>query len=337
MQNKIYDYLSYVLMAFFLFMCFQLQLMPMLIAGIVVFSFTNKLYGIISPRVHSRFAHSFTLFAVIFITLLLFSAITVGIYYAVKVGNDRIQNLEDDVYNVLQQLKQYLPAWLNKYIPENMIELKAHLLSWAKQEGSKIFSATSSSAKYLVHVIIGMILGATVAFSFLHRDESVQNEIKPFIGFLKQRISIFSEVFSHVVFAQVKISLVNTFLTTVYIFIALPLFGIDMPYKKTIILLTFLFGLIPVLGNLIVNVVVVALSLTISFKLAVISLLFLVLVHKLEYYVNAKIVGTKLKIAIWELLVAMVLMESIFGVIGLVLAPVIYGYIKGELKHKKII
>ena len=182
-----------------------------------------------------------------------------------------------------------------------------------------------------------MILGAVVAFSFLHNYEKTSEEKKPFLANSLKRISIFSTVFSHVVFAQVKISIINTFLTGLYVIVALPLFNINMPYSKTIILLTFLFGLIPVLGNLIVNVVVVALSLTVSFELSVFSLIFLVVVHKLEYYVNAKIVGTKLKISIWELLIAMVLMESIFGVIGVVLAPVIYGYIKEELKLKLII
>ena len=110
-----------------------------------------------------------------------------------------------------------------------------------------------------------------------------------------------------------------------------------MPYAKSLILLSFLFGLIPVLGNLIINFLVVALSITVSFKLAIFSLLFLVLIHKLEYYINAKIVGSRLHISIWELLISMVVMEAIFSMVGVVLAPAIYGYIKEELKLNKII
>jgi predicted PurR-regulated permease PerM len=335
MHPKIYNYVSYALMAAFLLLCFHLHLMSMLIAGMVVFSITNQLYKLISPRVHSKLSDSLTLAAVISVTLVIFGGLSLAIYYAVKVGNTNIQNLEQDVYNILQQVRQYLPNWLNQYIPEDMIQLKEHVLTWAKNSSSHIFLATSSSAKILVHVIIGMILGALVAFSFLHKDEKII--LKPFNAELLKRISIFANVFSHVVFAQVKISSINTMLTAAYLYIALPLFGIDMPYSKTMVLLTFLFGLIPVLGNLIVNVVVVAISLTVAFKVAVISLIFLIVVHKLEYYINAKIVGSKLKISIWELLIAMVLMESIFGVIGVVLAPVIYGYIKEELKYNEII
>lgn len=334
MQSKTYDYISYLLMATFLLLCFYLNLMSMLIAGMVIFSITNQIYKLINPRVHSKFSDSLTLAAVISVTLIIFGVLSVAIYYAIKVGTN-IQNLEQEVYNILQQVRQYLPTWLNQYIPENIIELKENLLTLAKNSSSNIFSLTSSSAKIFVHVIIGMILGALVAFSFLHKDEKII--LKPFNNSLLKRISIFSNVFSHVVFAQVKISSINTLLTALYIFVALPLFDINMPYAKSIVLLTFLFGLIPVLGNLIVNVVVVAISLTVAFKVAVISLIFLIVVHKLEYYINAKIVGSKLKISIWELLIAMVLMESIFGVIGVVLAPVIYGYIKEELKLKNII
>lgn len=335
MQPKIYNYVSYLLMAAFLLLCFHFRLMPMLIAGMVVFSITNQLYKLISPRVHSKLSHSLTLVAVITVTLLILGGLSLAIYYAVKVGNTNLQNLEQDVYNILQQVRQYFPNWLNHYIPENMIQLKEHILTWAKNSSSHIFLATSSSAKILVHVIIGMILGALVAFSFLHKDEKIV--LKPFNEELLKRISIFANVFSHVVFAQVKIASINTILTAAYLYIALPIFDIDMPYSKTIVLLTFLFGLIPVLGNLVVNVIVVAISLTVSFKLAVISLIFLVVVHKLEYYINAKIVGSRLKISIWELLIAMVIMESIFGVIGVVLGPVVYGYIKEELKYKEII
>ena len=74
-------------------------------------------------------------------------------------------------------------------------------------------------------------------------------------------------------------------------------------------------------------------SLTLSFEVAVFSLIFLVVIHKMEYYINAKIVGSKIKTSIWELLIAMIIMETLFGLIGVAVAPIIYGYIKEELKQ----
>ena len=78
-------------------------------------------------------------------------------------------------------------------------------------------------------------------------------------------------------------------------------------------------------------------SVTLSFKVAIGSLAFLVIIHKLEYYINAKIVGSKIKTSIWELLIAMIVMETLFGLLGVAIAPVIHGYIKEELKLKELI
>jgi predicted PurR-regulated permease PerM len=98
------------------------------------------------------------------------------------------------------------------------------------------------------------------------------------------------------------------------------------------IAVTFMAGLIPVLGNLISNVVVVVVSLSVSPYVAGGSLLYLVTIHKLEYFLNARLVGTQIDARAWELLLAMLLMEAMFGIAGLVAAPIYYAYVKDELK-----
>ncbi|HTH39701.1 MAG TPA: hypothetical protein VL968_02850, partial [Rhodocyclaceae bacterium] len=67
------------------------------------------------------------------------------------------------------------------------------------------------------------------------------------------------------------------------------------------------------------------------------SLLFLVLIHKLEYFLNARIVGGQINARAWELLLAMVLMEAAFGLPGVVAAPVYYAYLKDELKARGLV
>jgi predicted PurR-regulated permease PerM len=61
------------------------------------------------------------------------------------------------------------------------------------------------------------------------------------------------------------------------------------------------------------------------------ALLFLVTIHKLEYFLNAKIIGTQINAKAWELLTAMLIMESMFGIPGVIAAPVLYAYLKTEL------
>jgi predicted PurR-regulated permease PerM len=97
------------------------------------------------------------------------------------------------------------------------------------------------------------------------------------------------------------------------------------------ILITFIAGLLPVVGNLISNTVIVVISLSHSLSTAAMALLFLVTIHKLEYFLNAKIIGTQINAKAWELLTAMLIMESMFGIPGVIAAPVLYAYLKTEL------
>jgi predicted PurR-regulated permease PerM len=119
--------------------------------------------------------------------------------------------------------------------------------------------------------------------------------------------------------------------------IALPLFGVHLPLAGAMVGVTFVTGLLPVIGNLISNTAILIVSFSISPSVAMTSLVFLVVIHKLEYFLNAHIVGTQVHAHAWELLVAMLVMEAAFGVPGLVAAPIYYAYMKQELVSEKLI
>jgi predicted PurR-regulated permease PerM len=103
------------------------------------------------------------------------------------------------------------------------------------------------------------------------------------------------------------------------------------------VVLTFITGLLPVIGNLISNTVIVMVSLSHSLYVAVGSLIFLVLIHKTEYFLNAHIIGNRIHASAWELLLAMIFMESAFGLGGLIAAPIYYAYIKNELTGRGLV
>lgn len=87
--------------------------------------------------------------------------------------------------------------------------------------------------------------------------------------------------------------------------------GCSPPFRQNLNHSYFLFGLIPILGNLISNTLTFIAALTVSLGLAGVALLYLVLVHKLEYFINAKIIGHKINANAWEILLAMLIFESI--------------------------
>jgi predicted PurR-regulated permease PerM len=113
--------------------------------------------------------------------------------------------------------------------------------------------------------------------------------------------------------------------------------GVHLPLTKTMILVTFVAGLLPVIGNLISNTVIVVVSLSVSMYAALGSLVFLVGIHKLEYFVNARIIGGQIHARAWELLLAMLVMDAIFGIPGVIAAPIYYAYIKDELKARGLV
>jgi predicted PurR-regulated permease PerM len=60
-------------------------------------------------------------------------------------------------------------------------------------------------------------------------------------------------------------------------------------------------------------------------------------IHKLEYLLNARIIGGQIRASPWEILAAMLVMEAGFGVPGLVAAPIFYAYLKDELTSRRLI
>ena len=129
----------------------------------------------------------------------------------------------------------------------------------------------------------------------------------------------------------------NTLFTGIFLLVVLPLFGVNLPLAKTLVLVTFICGLLPVLGNLISNTIIFVIGLSVSLWVAVAALTFLILIHKLEYFLNARIIGTQIRSRAWELLIAMLLMEAAFGIGGLIAAPIYYAYLKRELEAKALI
>ena len=102
------------------------------------------------------------------------------------------------------------------------------------------------------------------------------------------------------------------------------------PNAMVVIGVTFLCGLLPVVGNLLSNSIVVGIAITVSPKLALAALVFLVVIHKLEYFLNSKIVGGRIRNPFWLTLLALVIGERLMGIPGIVLAPVVLSYIKFE-------
>jgi predicted PurR-regulated permease PerM len=214
-------------------------------------------------------------------------------------------------------------------------DFKAMVASWLKTHAQTLRAGSVWLGIGLVHMVMGSLLAILVFFRHVTRHD--EENRGPLARHLVDKVDRFAHAFGRVAMAQIKISAVNTTLTGLYLLVLLPLFGIHVPFASTLVVISFLCGLIPVLGNLLSNTVITILSMGVSIGTAVASLTFLVVIHKLEYLINSRIVGGETDSQAWEILLAIIVGEAAFGVGGVVLAPIVYAFLKRDLRDRGLV
>jgi predicted PurR-regulated permease PerM len=307
------------------------HLLPTLFAGLAVHVLTVKLARRL-PAKKGGTAQKLALSAIILIVIGGMTGAGVGLW-AFLHGDKGMAALLTALAETLENIKRTLPESLGASIPGTIEDLREEFVRLLRENGNRISSAGMAGLKTFVHIIFGMVIGGMTALHSFERDRPWP----PLLAAMHDRTMALADAFDKVVFAQVKISALNTVLTFIFLVLLLPLFGIHLPLLSVLIPLTFLAGLLPVVGNLISNTAIVLISLGVSPAAGFASLVFLILIHKLEYFTNARIVGGEVHATAWELICAMVAMEAFFGMPGLVAAPVAYAWLKGELRTNGMI
>jgi len=327
-----HDVAAWVFAATALIGILALHLLPALLAGLLVYELTHRL----AARLPGGLGSGRKTLALILLAIVVVLAVTGAIIGALaffRSDQGSLTVLLGKMAEIIEGARDKLPAWLADKLPGNTDQIREAVGHWLREHAAELQTLGKEAGHAFAHILIGMVIGAMAAL----REACAQADSAPLATALSERIRRFATAFRQIVFAQVKISAVNTVFTAVYLAFALPLLGIHLPLTKTLVAVTFVAGLIPVLGNLISNAVIVIVSLSHSLEAAVASLVFLVVIHKLEYFLNARIVGAGVGAKAWELLVAMLVMESIFGVPGVVAAPIYYAYLKGELVDRGLV
>jgi predicted PurR-regulated permease PerM len=324
---------SQVLMAVGLALVLHLHLLSVLLAGLLVYSVVNAFAPGLQRHLPGARAHWFV---VAVLAALVVGVLTAVVFAGIAWLNSESGNptvLFERLMPVIERARTKLPPIITENLPDNSEEIRTTLINWLREHAAQLQLAGKQAARVIVQLLIGIVLGAMLA---LHRTR-VQPPAGPLAVLLNARCASVVTAFHDVVFAQLKISAVNTLLTGIFLLIVLPLFGVDMPLAKTLVAITFVAGLLPVVGNLISNTLIFVVGLSLSLGVAISALAYLVIIHKLEYFLNARIIGTRIRARAWELLIAMLLMESIFGAPGLIAAPIYYAYLKRELEAARLI
>lgn len=333
--DKRCDIASLFIVAATIFFVLFSHLMVAAITGMLIYTLSSKISRWFEDKTNmGKYARTLSiLIIVIFISACIGGAI-LGLLHLFKTqSNSGFSWLLLTTADMLEKARQSLPESVASHIPGSVDQIRERSVIFLKEHSKTISTVGINSLHHLAGLFIGIIGGSMLAFANFKAPE----QYNPLAKYLLIRFTGLRRSFDQIVSAQVQISLLNTFLTFLYLVCVLPLFGYHLPLTKTIIIVTFLAGLIPVLGNLISNTFIVIVSAGIGLHIGIASLAFLIIVHKLEYFLNAKIIGNKINASPWELIFSMVFMEVIFGLPGVIAAPVIYCYIKYELKSYKLI
>ena len=268
----------------------------------------------------------------------LFSVMVVGVSIGVlhfgRKAYVTIPNIVDNTMPVLDELAHRFGLDL----PDNYDMLVDVLKkeSAGQYPSMENFKSLQGFVSTLIFQLVYLVIGAVVAVSLFFNSklslDTDPHSSKDSLYALTaaeifQRFRMFFASFRMVMGAQIIISLINSAATGVFLVVA------GFPHAITLTVITFACGLLPIIGNLLSNTIIVCVGLSMPDRshMALIALIYLVVIHKGEYFLNSKIIGDRIKNPMWLTLIGLLIGERLMGIPGMILAPVILHYIKVEM------
>jgi predicted PurR-regulated permease PerM len=241
------------------------------------------------------------------------------------------QALLQHLAGTVLEIRQKLPPDLATHLPDELLGAQAWLADYLQSRAKALTGIGTAGLQGALLAYVGIVVGALMV--------GTQRRVttRPLPNMMRQRATLFMDAFRQIVVAQFWIATFNATCTALFLLLALPLLGISMPYAGSLIAFTFIAGLIPIVGNLLCNGVLTLAGVSVSPAVGLACLVFLVVIHKSEILINAKVIGARTQTTTWELLTVMFVADAIFGLPGLVAAPLFYAYAKKELQLAELI
>jgi predicted PurR-regulated permease PerM len=310
---------SYLFMAATLILAGVLHMATPLLAALFAYFVLTKLH----------FSHRWPKWPAIAILLIIVAGISYGLGHFINQTVKALPEIADKAVPPVIELAQRHHIQLPF---DDYDSLKDLLLEAAKNQANNLGGAVKF-ARGATSEVLFVIVGLIVAIGVFYRpgiecdpeSHTVPNNLYSICcSAIGERFATFYRSFATVMGAQLVISGINTFLTAAFVL------TVQLPYALVVIVGTFLCGMLPVVGNLISNTVVVGIAFTKSPALALAALIFLIAIHKLEYFLNSKIVGDRIRTPLWLTLLGLIIGERLMGVPGMILAPVVLNYLRLE-------
>jgi predicted PurR-regulated permease PerM len=254
-------------------------------------------------------------------------ALVEGFHLLINATTDGLPRLMQLLADTLDHVRGTAPDWIALRLPDSVDDVQRVVSNWLRRHAHDMQHWGHIALRIVVHLLLGLVIGVAAHVSIDRRPGT-----KTLPALAIERWRQLALAFADVLAAQLRIAVVNAILTAIYLLAVLPAVGAHVPLGVTLVAFTFFASLLPIVGNLMSNTAIIIASLTVSLGTGVASFIFLIAVHKLEYFLNAHFVGSRVDMPIYALLASMLVLESAFGATGLIAAPVYCAWLTRELR-----
>ncbi|MEI8342311.1 MAG: AI-2E family transporter [Verrucomicrobiota bacterium] len=277
------------------------------------------------------------------LAVLVFMILVAAVFFGfVLFLRNAIAELPDIVSNSIRGIVQYAKVHdIELPFADNVDNLKDLAVDTVRSNLSYLQNFAKIATKEFVFQVVAVVVSIGV---FLNPEldrragtgAGAGTLYELFYGEIARRFGSFFRSFERVMGAQLLISLINTVLTSCFLVVCCLFYPRLTIYAGMVIILTFACGMLPIIGNIVSNAFIVGLAFTVSPRMAVTALVFLVGIHKLEYFLNSKIIGGRIRHPMWLMLLALIAGERLMGIPGIILAPVVLSFIKVEMTKYEV-
>jgi predicted PurR-regulated permease PerM len=281
-------------------------------------------------RKAARFLPKALLFSILYIAVL---AIFVVLFW--KTIPDFIKRIPDLAARwqdqAITQFEAANQRWnLTDYV--NPEEVRAAIVSSTTKSISFFVREFSSFYKGFISFLFALIVNLLLYHNIKKIDDVFDRGrgtlMSFFYRFAMTRARTFYFYFKRVMLGQVVIACINALISATVIF------GLGLPQPFLLVVIVLIFGVFPIVGNLASNTILtVTAFLSVGLGAAAVCLILLVLVHKLEYFLNSKIIGDMVHLPMTITLTSLIVCEILLGIAGLILAIPLVLHLRHELEH----
>ena len=199
------NFISVLIITMCLLLVLPLKILPCLIAGLLIYEIIDSITKVLQSYIAG---HTARLVAFGILSVIIIIALTIAftsIFSFVMHEANHPEQLSSKLLTIIERARNQLPERFDNYLPATADEIKTNISQFILGHLSELKSFGKDTAHLFVTVLIGMILGAIIAL----QPTPEPGTMRPLADALFTRVSRFAGAFHDIVFAQIKISLLN--------------------------------------------------------------------------------------------------------------------------------